>query len=135
MWLILQQDQPEDYVIATGVTTTVRDFVKMAFGHVGIELEFLGEGAKETARVKKCNNPEYNLPVGKEVVAVDENYFRPTEVDLLIGDPTKCNTKLKWKPKHQLSDLVKDMMEGDLNLFKRDLYLKDGRHKILNYAE
>ncbi len=135
MYLILQQDVAEDYVIATGVTTTVRDFVKMSFEHVGIELEFSGEGANETAKVKKCNNPEYQLPIGKEVVAVDKNYYRPTEVDLLLGDPTKSKTKLGWKPKHDLKSLVTDMMTADVALFKRDLYLKEGGHKILNYAE
>lgn len=135
MYLILQQDVAEDYVIATGVTTTVRDFVKMSFEHVGIELEFVGEGEFETAKVKKCNNPEYQLPVGKEVVAVDKNYYRPTEVDLLLGDPTKSKTKLGWKPKHDLKSLVTDMMTADVALFKRDLYLKKGGHKILNYAE
>jgi GDPmannose 4,6-dehydratase len=135
MWLILQQPAAEDYVIATGVTTTVRDFVIMSFQHVGIELEFSGEGENEIGKVKSCSNPEYKLPVGKEVVAVDKNYYRPTEVDLLIGDPTKSKTKLGWKPKHDLKSLVNDMMTSDLNLFKRDLYLKEGGHKILNYAE
>lgn len=135
MWLILQQEVAEDYVIATGVTTTVRDFVRMSFAEVGIELEFSGEGENEIAKVKSCTNPHYKLEVGKVVVAVDKNYYRPTEVDLLIGDPTKSKTKLGWKPKHELKDLVKDMMQSDLALFKRDLYLKDGGHKILNYAE
>ena len=135
MWLILQQPVAEDYVIATGVTTTVRDFVIMAFQHVGIELEFSGEGENEVGKVKSCNNPEYQLPVGREVVAVDKNYYRPTEVDLLIGDPTKSKTKLGWKPKHDLKSLVNDMMTSDLKLFNRDLYLKKGGHKILNYAE
>ena len=135
MWLILQQDVAEDYVIATGVTTTVRDFVRMSFEHVGIELEFSGEGESEIAKVKKCNNPEYKIEIGKVVVAVDKNYYRPTEVDLLIGDPTKSNTKLGWKPKHDLKSLVTDMMTNDVNLFKRDIYLKEGGHKILNYSE
>ena len=135
MWLILQQDTAEDYVIATGVTTTVRDFVRMAFEHVGIELEFSGEGSSEIAKVKKCNNPEYKIEIGKTVVSVDKNYYRPTEVDLLIGDPTKSKTKLGWVPKHDLKSLVNDMMTSDVKLFKRDLYLKDGGHKILNYAE
>ena len=135
MWLILQQDKAEDFVIATGVTTTVRDFVKMAFEHAGIELEFSGEGADEIAKVKACKNKEYQLPVGKVVVAVDKKYYRPTEVDLLIGDPTKSKTKLGWQPKHDLASLVKDMMSNDLALFKRDLYLKDGGHKVLNYTE
>ena len=135
MWLILQQPVAEDYVIATGVTTTVRDFVRMSFEHVGIELEFSGEGEKEVAKVKKCNNPEYQLPIGKEVVAVDKNYYRPTEVDLLLGDPTKSKTKLGWKPKHDLKSLVTDMMTSDIALFKRDLYLKEGGHQVINHAE
>lgn len=135
MWLILQQPVAEDYVIATGVTTTVRDFVRMSFEHVGIELEFSGEGENEVAKVKKCNNPEYQLPIGKEVVAVDKNYYRPTEVDLLLGDPTKSKTKLGWKPKHDLKSLVTDMMTSDIALFKRDLYLKEGGHQVMNYAE
>lgn len=135
MWLILQQPVAEDYVIATGVTTTVRDFVRMSFEHVGIELEFSGEGENEVAKVKKCNNPEYQLPIGKEVVAVDKNYYRPTEVDLLLGDPTKSKTKLGWEPKHDLKSLVTDMMTSDIALFKRDLYLKEGGHQVLNYSE
>jgi GDPmannose 4,6-dehydratase len=135
MWLILQQEKPEDFGIATGVTTPVREFVKMAFAEVGIELEFKGEGVNEIAIVTKCNNPEIQVPIGKEVVAVDERYFRPTEVDLLIGDPTKANTKLGWKPKYNLEMLVKEMMAADLELFKRDNYLKKGGHKIFNYHE
>lgn len=117
MWLILQQDVPEDYVIATGITTTVRDFVKMAFGEVGIELEFVGEGVDEIAKVKACNNPLYQLEIGKEVVSIDPRYFRPTEVELLIGDPTKAKEKLGWKLKYDLPALVKDMMESDVKLF------------------
>lgn len=135
MWLILQQDTPEDYVIATGITTTVRDFVRMAFGEMGIELAFEGEGANEVAKVVNCTNPEYQLEIGQEVVAVDPAYFRPTEVELLIGDPTKSKTKLGWEPKYDLPALVKDMMEADLALFKRDAYLMEGGHKVLNYKE
>ncbi len=135
MWRILQQPVAEDYVIATGVTTEVREFVKMSFAEVGIELEFVGADEKEIGKVKACHNPAYQLPIGKEVIAVDEKYYRPTEVDLLIGDPTKAKTKLGWEPKHELKDLVKDMMQSDLALFKRDVYLKEGGHKILNYAE
>ena len=116
MWRILQQDKAEDYVIATGVTTTVRDFIKLAFAEVGVELEFSGEGVNESGSVKVCNNPAYQLPIGKDIVAVDPEYFRPTEVDLLIGDPTKANTKLGWKPKYDLAALVKEMMEKDLEL-------------------
>lgn len=114
MWSILQQDKPEDYVIATGITTTVRDFIKMAFAETGIVLEFSGEGVKEIGKVKSCSNPAYQLPVGKEVVAVDPEYFRPTEVDLLIGDATKAKTKLGWTPKYDLPALVKEMVAKDI---------------------
>ncbi|MFY7827519.1 MAG: GDP-mannose 4,6-dehydratase, partial [Flectobacillus sp.] len=105
MWLILQQDTPEDYVIATGITTRVREFVRMAFAYVGIEVEFTGEGVDEKGIVKSCSNPAYQVAVGTEVVAVDPRYFRPTEVELLIGDPTKAQTKLNWKPKFDLNAL------------------------------
>ncbi|MFU1858175.1 GDP-mannose 4,6-dehydratase [Sphingobacterium sp. NGMCC 1.201703] len=115
MWLILQQDQPEDYVIATGVTTTVRDFISMSFAQIGIELDFRGEGIEEKAFIKTCSNPDFTLEIGKQVVAIDPAYFRPTEVDLLIGDPTKSKTKLGWKPKYDLADLVKEMVEADLD--------------------
>jgi len=135
MWLILQQDTPEDYVIATGITTTVRDFVRMSFAELGIELAFTGKGATEKAEVVSCSNPEFQLEIGKEVIAVDEAYFRPTEVDLLIGDPTKSKTKLGWEPKYDLPALVKDMIEADITLFKRDAYLMEGGHKVLNYKE
>ncbi len=135
MYLMLQQETPEDFVVATGVTTTVRDFVKMAFQEVGIEVEFKGEGVKEKGYVVACDNSEYQVEIGKEVVAVDERYFRPTEVDLLIGDPTKAQQKLGWTPKYDLPMLVNDMMRADLDLFKRDQYLREGGHKILNYHE
>ncbi|WMJ72883.1 GDP-mannose 4,6-dehydratase [Cytophagaceae bacterium ABcell3] len=135
MYLILQQEKPEDYVIATGITTTVRDFVRMAFGELGIELEFSGEGEKETAKVTKCTNPEYQIEIGKEIVAVDPRYFRPTEVELLIGDPTKAKKQLGWEPKYDLPALVKDMIGADVALFKRDEFLKKGGHKIMNYFE
>ena len=135
MWLILQQDKAEDYVIATGETTSVRDFIRMSFGEVGIELEFKGKGAEEAGFVVKCNNPEHQLEIGKKVVEVDPRYFRPTEVDLLIGDPTKAQQKLGWKPKYDLPALVKEMMASDLELFKRDKYLKEGGHKVFNYYE
>jgi GDPmannose 4,6-dehydratase len=117
MWLILQQEVAEDYVIATGITTTVRDFVKMAFNEVGIELDFSGEGVDEIATVKACHNPLYQLTIGQEVVSIDPRYFRPTEVELLIGDPTKAKEKLGWKLKYDLPALVKDMMESDVKLF------------------
>jgi GDPmannose 4,6-dehydratase len=116
MWRILQQDVAEDYVIATGVTTYIRDFVVMAFAEVGIELIFEGENESETAKISACNNPLYQLEIGKVVVRVDPEYYRPTEVDLLIGDPTKSKTKLGWTPKYDLSSLVREMMESDLKL-------------------
>ena len=116
MWRILQQDVAEDYVIATGKTTYVRDFVRMAFAEAGIELTFEGENENEVAKVAKCNNPEYQLEIGKIVVKIDPQYYRPTEVDLLIGDPTKSKTKLGWEPKFDLAGLVKEMMQEDLKL-------------------
>lgn len=120
MWLILQQEEPEDFVIATGTTTSVRDFVKLAFGELGIELKFTGEGVEEKGYVAACNNPAYQLPVGKEVVAVDPEYFRPTEVDLLIGDATKAKEKLKWVPKYDLAGLVKEMVASDVANIKKN---------------
>jgi len=135
MWMILQAPEAEDWVIATGQTTMVRDFVKMAFGYCGIELEFRGEGVDEKGFVKACSNPEYQLPVGKEVVAVDPRYFRPTEVDLLLGDPTKAEQKLGWKREFDLKNLVDDMMASDLKLMTKDVYLKDGGYKIMSYFE
>lgn len=119
MWRILQQDTPEDYVIATGITTPVRDFVRMAFAEVGIEVAFTGEGVNEVGVVTACNNEEYTLPIGKEIVAVDPRYFRPTEVELLIGDPTKSKTKLGWEPRYDLPALVKEMVAGDVELFRK----------------
>ena len=135
MWLILQQDKPEDYVIATGVTTTVRDFVKMAFTEVGIELEFTGEGESEVAVIKSCSNPEFQVEIGKEVVKVDPAYYRPTEVELLIGDPTKSKEKLGWEPEYDLAGLVKDMMQSDVKLMKKDRYLNEAGYETLNYFE
>src|SRR6476660_6627051 len=115
MWLILQQDVPEDFVIATGITTPVRDFISMAFGEVGIELEFKGEGINEKGYVASCSHPDYQLEIGKQVVSIDPAYFRPTEVELLIGDATKARTKLGWEPKYDLKALVKEMVEKDLH--------------------
>tara|TARA_R110002050_G_C8963043_1_gene514766 strand:- start:10483 stop:11598 length:1116 start_codon:yes stop_codon:yes gene_type:complete len=135
MWMILQADEAEDWVIATGVTTTVRDFVKMAFREVGIELEFKGEGVDEKGYVKSCSNMDYQLEIGKEVIGVDPRYFRPTEVDLLIGDASKALNKLGWKPQYELKDLVQDMMQSDLKLMHKDQYLKDGGFQTLNYFE
>jgi GDPmannose 4,6-dehydratase len=135
MWLMLQQAEPEDFVIATGVTTTVRDFIKMAFDHVGIELEFKGSGIDEKGFIKACKNPEYKVAIGTEVVSIDPRYFRPTEVELLIGDASKANKKLGWKPEYDLPMLVNEMMKSDLIEMKRDSYLKDGGFEIRNYFE
>lgn len=135
MWLILQQDIPEDYVIATGVTTTVRDFVKMAFNEIGIKLEFKGVGPEEKAYVVSCANSEYQLELGKEVVVVDPKYFRPTEVDLLIGDPTKSKTKLGWEPKYDLPALIEEMMASDIKHFKKELMLSEAGYMVKNQFE
>ncbi|MGK0307102.1 MAG: GDPmannose 4,6-dehydratase [Urechidicola sp.] len=126
MWMILQAEQPEDWVIATGKTTTVRDFVILAFKEVGIELEFKGSGVNEKAFVVSCNNKQFQLELGKEVLSIDPSYFRPTEVDLLIGDPTKAKEKLGWVAAHDLASLVKDMMQSDLKLMQKEQYLKVG---------
>lgn len=135
MYLMLQQDKPEDYVIATGITTTVRDFVRMAFQEVDIELEFTGEGKEEKGFVKSSNNPEFQLEKGKEVVSVDPNYFRPTEVELLKGDASKAKRQLNWEPEYTLQELLSEMMQSDLELMKRDRYLNDGGYRTMNYFE
>jgi GDPmannose 4,6-dehydratase len=143
MYLILQQEKPEDYVIATGITTTVRDFVKMSFAELGIEVEFSGKDQHERGVIIDVDHElvvqlglnDANLKPGTIVVQVDEKYFRPTEVDLLLGDPTKANTKLGWMPKYDLPALVKDMVHSDLHLMKKDEYLKQGGFKTLNYFE
>ena len=135
MWMILQAEAPEDWVIATGKTTTVREFVRFAFKEVGIELEFKGKGINEIAIVVKCNNPEFQIELGKEVLSIDPTYFRPTEVDLLIGDPTKAKEKLGWVPEHDLTSLVKDMMQSDVKLMQKKLYLKEGGYDIFNFLD
>jgi GDPmannose 4,6-dehydratase len=135
MWMILQADTAEDWVIATGKTTTVRDFVRMAFSEVGIEVEFKGVGVDEKAYVIACNNKEFQVEIGKEVLSVDPSYFRPTEVDLLIGDPSKAKNKLGWVPEHDLASLVKDMMQGDVALMKKDVDLLKAGHDILKQME
>ena len=126
MWMILQAEKPEDWVIATGISTTVRDFVRMSFKEVGIELKFEGLGVNEKGIVTKCNNPLFQVEIGKEVVTIDNNYFRPTEVDFLIGDPSKAREKLGWFPDHDLKSLIKDMMSSDVKLMQKELYLKKG---------
>ncbi|HSU27083.1 MAG TPA: GDP-mannose 4,6-dehydratase [Chitinophagaceae bacterium] len=125
MWRMLQQEKPEDFVIATGVTTRVREFVTMAFAELGIEIVFQGEGVHEKGYVAACSLPDYQLETGKEVVAVDTGYFRPTEVDLLIGDSTKAFTKLGWRPKYDLAMLVQEMVEADVVHFKKEKILTE----------
>ena len=135
MWMILQAEEPEDWVISTGVTTKVRDFVRLAFGEVGIELEFKGNGVEEKAYVSACKEKEFKVEIGKEVLSVDPSYIRPTEVDLLIGDPTKAKEKLGWVPEHDLTSLVKDMMESDVLLMKKDVDLLNAGHDIFTQTE
>ncbi len=147
MHAILQQDKPSDYVIATGVTTTVRDFVRLAFGETGLTVTFEGEGAAETGVITAIDEARFEAAVGesylaeaktligKTVVSVDPAYFRPTEVELLIGDPTKSKTVLGWEPKYDLKGLVEDMMRSDIKGMKKDSYLKEGGYRTLNYFE
>lgn len=146
MWLMLQQDEPEDFVIATGVTTKVRDFITAAFSELGIKLRFEGEGVEEKGIIDSIDEAKYKvstgqsthnpqLEIGNTIIEVDPRYFRPTEVELLIGDPTKAQEKLGWKPKYDLQGLLKDMMKSDVKLFQKDLDLKEAGHKILNQAE
>ena len=135
MWMILQADKPEDWVIATGVTTTVREFVRLAFNEVGIDVEFKGEGVEEKAYVVACNHKDFQIEIGKEVLSVDPSYFRPTEVDLLIGDPSKAKNELGWVPEHDLASLVGDMMKSDVSLMKKDVVLLKAGHEILKQAE
>lgn len=147
MYLILQQDQPDDYVIATGITTSIRDFIKLACLEIGLEIEFTGQGVNEKGFfvnvdkalfIEKVGNQYLegiNNLISKPIVGVDSKYFRPTEVDLLIGDPTKANTKLGWKPDYNLNSLVKDMMQSDVKLMKKDAWLREGGYRTLNYYE
>ena len=135
MWMILQAEEAEDWVIATGTTTKVRDLVRMAFSEVGIELEFIGEGVEEKALVKSCKDERFQLEPGKEVLNIDPRYFRPAEVDLLVGDASKAHNKLGWKPEYDLRELIKEMMESDLMLMQKDQHLKNGGYDTLNYYE
>src|SRR5690606_26244557 len=144
MWLILQQDKPEDFVIATGVTTMVRDFIKMAFAEVGLYIEYKGEGIDEVGYVsridsnmltEKVGNSQLKIKEGDVVLKIDPRYFRPTEVDLLIGDPTKAKTKLGWKPKYTLPTLVAEMVTADVALFKKDIDLINAGHTIFVQEE
>jgi GDPmannose 4,6-dehydratase len=146
MYLILQQDTPDDYVIATGITTRVREFVRMAFAEIGIEIKFEGEGVNEKGYINSVDETRFTESVGKEfldniksvknaVIEVDSAYFRPTEVELLIGDATKSRTKLNWTPEYDLKSLVEDMMRSDVKIMKKETYLKEGGFRILNYFE
>lgn len=143
MWLILQQEQPEDFVIATGITTTVRDFVRMAFAELGIEVEFSGKNEAEKGviidrdeeRLAALDIPAENVKLGQTVVKIDPRYFRPTEVDLLVGDPSKAKAKLGWEPKYTLPMLVSEMVDSDLQLMRKEEYLKRGGFTTLNYFE
>ena len=135
MWRMLQQDKPEDFVLATGTTTAIRDFIRMAFAEVGVEIGFRGKGVDEIGFVQSISNTGYAFKEGQEVVKIDPRYFRPTEVDLLIGDPTKAKQKLGWTPTYDLPALVKEMVASDLKLFEKDKYLLDGGHDVLQQAE
>ncbi|MBL7850024.1 MAG: GDP-mannose 4,6-dehydratase [Cyclobacteriaceae bacterium] len=135
MWMMLQQPEPEDFVIATGKTTTVRDFCIMAFASAGIEISFRGKGEKEQGVVVSCSTPEFQVKPGQVVVEVDPRYFRPTEVDLLIGDASKAKAKLGWSPSHTLEAMVNEMVASDLDIFRRDLHLKQGGYTVLRRME
>jgi len=160
MYLILQQDEADDYVIATGITTTIRDFIRMAAAEIGLEITFTGEGADEKGFIAGVDEKKFSTAVGEQylegiksrisnshspslshpltpsqIVGVDPAYFRPTEVDLLIGDPTKANTKLGWIPQYDLKGLVEDMMQSDIKLMKKDAWLREGGYRTLNYFE
>ena len=135
MWMILQADKADDWVIATGITTTIRDFVIMAFDYVGIKIEFKGVGVDEKAYVLSCSNLKYQLKVGDNVLEVDPKYFRPTEVDLLLGNPEKAEKELGWKREYKLEDLVNDMMASDLKLMNKDVYLQEGGYTTMSYYE
>ena len=135
MWMLLQADTAEDWVIATGKTTSVRDFIKMAFAEIGVALRFEGTGKNEKAYVTQSKDPKYHLEIGKEVVNVDPHYFRPSEVDLLVGDASKAKEKLGWEPEYRLQELIHEMMESDLKLMQKEQYLKKGGYNTLNYFE
>ncbi|MEM9544420.1 MAG: GDP-mannose 4,6-dehydratase [Bacteroidota bacterium] len=135
MWKILQYEKPEDWVIATGITTSVRDFVKLSFKEVGVEVEFMGEGIDEIGIVKSSNNPDFPVAIGQEVVAVDSRYYRPTEVDLLVGDATKAKTLLNWEPTYDLQALCSEMVRSDVELFRKDQVLKNAGFEIKNEFE
>ncbi len=131
MWRMLQQDTPEDFVLATGITTYIRDFVKMAFAEVGVELSFTGEGVNEVGVISKITNTQtHGMKLGQTVVKVDPRYYRPTEVDLLIGDATKAKTKLNWVPQYTLAEMVKEMVAADIIVFKKEQLLQNNGFTI-----
>jgi GDPmannose 4,6-dehydratase len=135
MWLMLQQPEAEDFVIATGVTTSVRDFIKLAFAHAGVQVAFKGSGEQEIGYVEKVLLPECRVREGDVVVEVDKKYFRPTEVDLLLGDPTKAKEKLGWTAKYTLDELAKEMIDADIDHFRKQLILRESGYKTLNQYE
>ncbi|WP_419168979.1 GDP-mannose 4,6-dehydratase [Halobacteriovorax sp.] len=135
MWLMLQQEKPEDFVISTGVTTSIREFLTKSFKHIGVTIKFEGQGIDEVVIVEKSENTDYKFTPGQIVCAIDEKYFRPTEVDLLLGDNNKAIQKLGWKPKHNLDDLIRDMMNSDIQLFKKEYFLKKSGYNIKDYYE
>jgi GDPmannose 4,6-dehydratase len=148
MYLILQQDQPDDYVIATGITTSIRDFIKLSCAEIGLEMSFSGEGVNEKGAITAIDEKRFIEKVGERylggiksrmtphtIVTVDPKYFRPTEVDLLIGDPSKSKSKLGWEPQYDLDGLIKDMMQSDIKLMKKDAWLREGGYRTLNYFE
>ena len=135
MWMILQHDVPDDWVIATGKTTSIRDFVIASFKHVGVDIEFKGKGIDEVGIIKSVSNKQYNLQIGKEVLSIDPRYYRPTEVDILIGDATKAKKILGWEPEVKFEELVSEMMSSDLKLMTKEKYLKEGGYNTLNYFE
>lgn len=135
MYLILQQNKPEDYVIATGVTTTVREFIRKTFAEIGIKVAFNGRGKQEVGIIEEVNNTEFTIQPGEEIISIDPKYFRPTEVDLLVGDPSKSMNQLGWKPKYDLDGLIKEMIDSDLKLMKKEMLLKENGYKVHNYYE
>lgn len=135
MWMMLQTEHPEDYVLATGVTTSVRDFIIKAFAEIGVELEFSGKAESEIAVVKNSSNLQYPVPKGQVVLKIDKNYYRPAEVDLLIGDPSKAKAQLGWTPKYTLDEIISEMVNADIKLFAKDKYLRQGGHEVNTYNE
>lgn len=135
MWMMLQTDRPEDYVLATGVTTSVRDFIIKAFNEIGVELEFSGSAENEIATVKNTTKPQFPVSKGQVVLRIDKNYYRPAEVDLLIGDPSKAKKQLGWSPKYSLDEIISEMVAADIKLFAKDKYLRQGGHEVNTYDE